>query len=120
MQIAHTKWALSVRNLPDDAFRILPLKHLYCHPDDLFTSKPVNPHSLSNITHLELFNGLPLGQWDQTRSGLAALPRLTHLALNEPDDMPWYAQILLDTCKSIRALIAPTTHQLLPKHGRRR
>jgi hypothetical protein len=133
MQIARTKWALSVRNLllgdgsltsnflafagienlwisnyyklPPGAIHIFPFKRLYCHPDDLFTSKPISPHSLSNITHLELFTGILLRQWDETRSGLAALPHLTHLALNETADVPWFGQILLDTCKSIRALI---------------
>jgi hypothetical protein len=131
LQIARTKWARSVRNLlsfellesdlspvtsienlwfsgdylSNGAIHILPLKHLYCRHQDLFTSKPINCPSLSHITHLELFGGIPLIKWDDTQKGLAALQFLTHLALNDGFDGLPFARSVLDTCKSIQALI---------------
>ncbi|KAJ7692597.1 hypothetical protein B0H17DRAFT_1061330 [Mycena rosella] len=67
----------------------MPLRHLYCHLrtlDQLIPFESFRHLLFRNITHLELFGGFHeedredegLVHW----TGLAALPHLTHLALN--------------------------------------
>jgi hypothetical protein len=98
-------------NAPAPTIEILPLKHLYCHLDDLYRLIPFESfgHPLfTNIMHLELFSGFHQHRIKQENStewtGLGALPHLTHLALNNTGLIPLCVPIL-ETYESLRALL---------------
>ncbi|KAJ7651393.1 hypothetical protein FB45DRAFT_1051127 [Roridomyces roridus] len=64
------------------ALEVMPLRHLYCQLDDLgiFSNKDIFLSPLfAGITHMELYD---LDDEDEYWTGLAALPRLTHLAFD--------------------------------------
>ncbi|KAJ7617182.1 hypothetical protein FB45DRAFT_933585 [Roridomyces roridus] len=83
----------------------LPLKRLHCSLFDVFEPTPVDfSHALfSHVTHLEIFDRsmtVDLPSW----SGLASIPHLTHLALDEVDFLSIVSE-LLGMCASLRVLI---------------
>ncbi|KAF8151858.1 hypothetical protein K438DRAFT_1988151 [Mycena galopus ATCC 62051] len=111
----------SVENLwivmkrPGDLFPLigdLPLKHLYCHVEDLFgPERPIDfTHRVfTNITHLHIFDSLRTkGGADQKErwKKLCLIPHLTHLCFNRTGLVimdVWLT--LLRTCKSLRVLV---------------
>ncbi|KAJ7159373.1 hypothetical protein C8R43DRAFT_994518 [Mycena crocata] len=85
----------------------LPLRHYY--GDMRFELETVNGAQavFTNITHLELFNGLYVDDVVATSAQyhvLGYLPRLTHLAFDVLLDLPTYS-ILLESCKLLTALL---------------
>jgi hypothetical protein len=85
---------------------VVGLKHLYCHFDDLFLLFPSGSSNsaLSNITHLEIFGELESHHKAEVLGVLAALPQLTHLALNYATSLSLCIQIL-NTHKALNAVI---------------
>ncbi|KAJ7473839.1 hypothetical protein B0H11DRAFT_2195509 [Mycena galericulata] len=89
----------------------MPLTRLYCDRGDIFVPHyPRFAHPLfANITHLELFH-----LDNESRKGLALLPRLTHLAYADDINSLWPWKQLLEECKSLRVLICVCWP--LPRH----
>ncbi|KAJ7683834.1 hypothetical protein B0H17DRAFT_1204821 [Mycena rosella] len=113
-------WITATSAPNTDLFRIisaLPLKRLHCELTQLFYSQSQAPaqvdfalgygyaqadltHTMfSHLTHLELFDD-PKDGLERWR-GLALLPRLTHLALNNSKFLPLCPE-LLGTCKALK------------------
>jgi hypothetical protein len=78
--------------IPAPVLEIPPLKHLFCDLRELFRFIPFSSfrHPIfHNITHLEVLGiDFGIGDIESDWNGLAALPRLTHLALNLDEIIP--------------------------------
>lgn len=94
----------------------LPLRRLHSFVEVIFEGEvDFKHHMFSQITHLELFDDALLKSDREVLSGLAHIPHLTHLSLNNRDRAGTPILSVLRTCKSLRvfAVLMGNGHRII-------